>query len=84
MSVRTLIEKIGQERLLENFVQMDKSLKDIVSGEVGASLVEQLVERYDIDFDNFSDLMMLLSLFVSKSINTQEFVNELSVLIPQK
>ena len=84
MSVRTLIENIGQEKLIENFNQTEKSLKEIISGEIGANLFEQLIEKYSIDFDYFSDLMMLLSLFVSKSINTQEFVNEVSVFVPQK
>ncbi len=84
MSVRTLIEKIGRENLLENFNQTDKSLKEVVSGEIGANLVEQLAQKYDMDFDYFSDLMMLLSLFVSKSINTQEFVNEISAFVPPK
>lgn len=69
---------------MENFNQTDKSLKEVVSGEIGANLVEQLAKKYDVDSDYFSDLMMLLSLFVSKSINTQEFVNEISVFVPQK
>ncbi len=84
MSVRTLIEKIGQEKLLENFSQTDKSLKDVVSGDIGANLVEQLAVKYGVDSDYFSDLMMLLSLFVSKSINTQEFVNELFTFVPDQ
>jgi hypothetical protein len=84
MPIPYFLEKFSYQEIAKKLAELDPALKDILDGEIGGTLLETILARYDFDFQHFSDLMMLLGLYLARIVSNQEFVDELAQLIPEK
>ncbi|MEW5805479.1 MAG: hypothetical protein AB1721_02010 [Patescibacteria group bacterium] len=84
MPISDFLEKFSSQEVIKKIAELDPALKDILDGEIGGSLMETILARYDFDFEYFSELMMLLALYLTRLISNQEFADELAQLVPEK
>lgn len=84
MSALELATKIGYEEIRSALGRLSSPLKDLISGEIGGKLICEIAERYGVDPYYFPDLMTLVSLYLTRLITPQEFVDELAELVPER
>jgi len=86
MSIQAQLQKIDKEELASRVTSLDQNIVDFLSNDGTITILEQLQVKYAFPLltQKENDLGILLTLYITKLISSQDFVNELALLVSPK